>query len=62
MVFICFEKGDSLFWLDQRLLRNMDQRKRKIKFKTNMKLISYYCEISFIFSISQDENKYKKVV
>jgi len=40
----------------------MDQGKRKIKFKTNMKLISYYCENSFIFSISQDENKYKKVV
>jgi len=40
----------------------MDQGKSKIKFTTNMKLIPYYCEISFIFSISQVENKYEKVV
>jgi len=56
------KKFDAGFRVDQILLRNMDQGKRKIKFKTNMKLISYYCENSFIFSISQDENKYKKVV
>jgi len=40
----------------------MDQGKSPIKFTTNMKSISYYCENSFIFSISQVENKYKKVV
>jgi len=37
--------------------------KEKVKLNTkSMKLISYYCEISFIFSISQVENKYKKLV
>jgi len=58
-------KVDAGFWFDQGLnpiFKNMDKGKSKIKYKKNMKLISYYCEISFIFSISQVENKYKKLV